>query len=103
MGIYVAWINEQQETLQDLDDFAETLAYLSSRWSKLPATVCLRFVVPWDNTVFNQMQIPHLLDELRAEAAASVHARVQMHLEKLIKLVEAAQGTPHTYIKFVGD
>jgi len=104
MGINVAWVNESHESLEQLADFGQVLTGLAmSRWPSLSETVCLQFVDPWGDAVFNQTQIPILLNELRVEASATEKSTDREHLEKVIELVERSVDQIHTYIKFIGD
>jgi hypothetical protein len=103
-GIEVAWVDERGNTIEVLGDLNSVIAALAmSRWPKLVATACLRFVDPWGDAVFNQTQIPVLLDELRIELAGVLDGKHEEHLLKLVLLVEKAQNQTHTYIKFIGD
>lgn len=104
MGIDVAWVNEQHEPKQEVFDPRQLLTRLAtSRWPKLSTSVCLRFVLPWSDAVFNQAQVSELLDELRSEVAECKDAEIRAHLEKIVRLVERAVDQTHTYIKFIGD
>ena len=67
------------------------------------SSVCLRFVEPWADAVFNQSQLPVLLNELRSEVDAASESGTRAQLEKVARLVEKAVGETHTYIKFIGD
>ncbi len=103
MGINTAWINERNETKQEVFDNGMVLSNLTSRWFTLTDTVCLRFIEPWGDTVFNQSQIPVLLEELKAEISFQSNPKTRNHLETVAQLVERAVNQTHTYIKFIGD
>jgi hypothetical protein len=97
-------VDERHEPKQEVYDPRQVLTRLAtSRWPKLSSSVCLRFILPWSDAVFNQAQIPELLHELRGEATESRDTEVRAHLEKVIQLVERAVNQMHTYIKFIGD
>ena len=103
MGINVAWTNENSEHLEEVIDPGMALSHLAtSRWPS-PSSICLRFVDPWGDTVFNQSQIPVLLEELRSELAQDLEPRLRDHLQQVVALVERAVDQTHTYIKFIGD
>jgi hypothetical protein len=103
-GVEVAWVDERHNTIEMLTDAKGVIGSLAaSRWPRLTGTVCLRFVEPWGDTVFNQTQLPVLLSELRAELAATVNAKHAEHLAGVVHLVEKAQDQTHTYVKFIGD
>jgi hypothetical protein len=104
MGIDVAWVDERHEQKQFVSDSMQVLTRLAtSRWPKLTSSVCLRFVVPWGDAVFNQAQNPDLLNELSSEFREAQDPQVRDHLRKVIRLVEIAGNETHTYIKFIGD
>ena len=103
MGIDAAWIKENGEPIQEVHDPAQCLTRLSQQWSTLSHTVCLRFVDPWGDAIFNQGQVPFLLEELRSDLPQVGVAELRVHLEKVIRLVERAQNRTHTYVRFTGD
>jgi hypothetical protein len=103
MGVDTSWVKEGLESLQDVFDPKQCVTRLAtSRWPK-SESVCLRFVDAFGDTYFNQAQIPVLLEELLSEYTREVEPEVKAHLEKLVNLVEKAQGRAHTYIRFCGD
>ena len=104
MGIDVAWVDEQHAQKQFVADTGQWITRLAtSRWPRLSTSVCLRFVEPWADAVFNQSQIPELVNELRSEIEVAADSGTRAHLEKVVGLVEKAVGQTHTYIKFIGD
>ena len=103
MGIDVAWVDERHEAKQQVFDPQQCLTGLAtSAWPK-SQTACLKFVDAWGDTVFNQLQIPVLLQELRVEEQRQTDSEVIAHLGKVIMLVERAVDQMHAYVKFVGD
>ena len=74
-----------------------------STWPERSDSVCLRFIDPWGDTVFNHAQIPELLTELIADVPRQHEREIKAHLEKVVRLVKRAVGETHTYIKFIGD
>jgi len=103
MGINTAWVNERHEIKQEVFDRDFVLTGLTNGWFDLTNTVCLRFIDPWGDTVFNQSQIPVLLSELKAELTRQDDQRASEYLKSVIQLVELAVDQTHTYIKFIGD
>jgi hypothetical protein len=104
MGIDVALVNEDHEWEQEVFDLQQHLTKLAtSAWPELSASICLRFIDPWGDTVFNQAQIPVLMNELKQSEQEQTDEEIKKHLRKVIRLVERAEGCIHTYIKFVGD
>lgn len=103
MGIDVAWITERNEPIQEVFNPRSYLTALAlSTWQSL-TSICVRFIDPWGDTVFNQAQIPVLLSELDAVRQDTSDEETHAHLEKIIRLIERAVDGTHTYIKFTGD
>jgi hypothetical protein len=104
MGINVQIGSEQGEVLGEVHDpwnLTEHLlpAYSDSNWS------CLRFVDRIGDAVFNQMQVPVLLNEIRRriEALPDRDVRARKHATAILRLIEEFEGRVHTYVRFVGD
>lgn len=104
MGIDVAIVNEQHEPEHAVYDPHQCLTSLAAcQWTHLEGSVCLRFVDPWGDTVFNQAQIPVLLAELENSASLQQDPQIKAHLHLVCHLVAEARDKVHTYIKFIGD
>ncbi len=73
------------------------------RSADLSRTLCIRFIDPFGNAVFNQAQIPVLAQELMALRVSASPSEAKDHLNQVIDLVARARGETHTYVKFVGD
>ena len=104
MGIEVATVTETHIRIDQVFDSMEVIARLAmTRWPKLTESVCLRFVEPWGDAVFNQTQLPFLLAELQSELGLATDERFKEHLQRVVTLVESAQDQMHVYVKFIGD
>jgi hypothetical protein len=86
MGINISWENERNDKLEKITDSKN---YFGSalKFSSLEKTACLRFIDPYGDTVFNQKQIPILIDEIQAlfqfitpEKAASLQEKLRAKL-----------------------
>ncbi len=64
MGIDIRWENESGYQIEEILDSKNYLG-LALKLSSLENTVCLRFIDPYGNTVFNQQQIPVFISELQ--------------------------------------
>lgn len=64
---------------------------------------CLRFVDPWGDTLFNQLQLNALLQELRTIADDAQADAVRPQARALAEFAASASNSVHTCIKFVGD
>jgi hypothetical protein len=103
MGIDCDVIDEHGIVQRSLPDPKGHLRFLALQWSGWRESVCVRFIDPYGDAVFNQAQIPKLLFELRKSSGSSMAHDVRAHLVRLIELVESAEDEVHTYVRFVGD
>jgi hypothetical protein len=62
----------------------------------------LRGIDPYDDTVFNQVQLPYVIRELR-EIAQLASTDLQQGLRDLAKYIEQFLGRDLTYLWFIGD
>ncbi len=67
------------------------------------STVCLKFIDPYGDTTFNQIQIPYLLAELEELRSGNISVEAREQLESIITFIRKSEGKVHTYIKFYGD
>jgi hypothetical protein len=63
----------------------------------------VKYIDPYGDTVFNQLQIPILIDELKAIKSATTAKEHLDFLQQLIDFIDKSQGKVHSYIKFYGD
>jgi hypothetical protein len=66
-------------------------------------TTCVRFVDPYGDTTFNQLQLPILLEEIARLAKEAPDDAARGALLSLLEFLEGARDQVHTYVKFVGD
>lgn len=72
--------------------------------AQLSDTVCLRFIDPYGDTIFNHLQLPVLLEELELHGRLATDAELRAHIRSMIELVKRADaGGPEMFVKFVGD
>ncbi len=64
---------------------------------------CLRFVDPFGDTLFNRVQLPALLDDLRTLRGSCDVARHEPLLREVEALIERCRAEPHLYLRLVGD
>jgi hypothetical protein len=64
---------------------------------------CLRYVDHDGDTVFNQLQLPVLLQELETRLRAARKPDLKSHGTALLNLIKSAQGQDHTYVRFSGE
>jgi hypothetical protein len=68
----------------------------------LHSTVCLRFIDPYGDTVFNRQQAPVLIQELESLLADRSDALERAHLSVVLDLARKVAEDVHLYLKFVG-
>ena len=102
MGIDLHWENENGDMRQMVSDDGFFVSELITA-SKREGSVCLRFIDPFGDTVFNQAQIPTLKAELSEIPEDALRDDVRKHRRKLLHLIDQAAGKTHTYLKFYGD
>jgi hypothetical protein len=68
----------------------------------LSATVCLRFIDPHGDTLFNRAQSAVLLDELQL-LRKSANSECRPYIDNVIRLSRLASRKPHLYVRFIGD
>ena len=102
MGINVRTETEDGEKLSEWEDpRGLTKALLPAASDS--AFCCLRFVDRFGDAVFNQLQIPVLISELRRQVDRIKTSETRDHAEAVLRLVEGAEGKVHTYVRFIGD
>ena len=62
-----------------------------------------KYIDPYGDTVFNQLQIPQLITELKLLESLTTGMENQEFIRQLIEFVEKSRGKIHCYIKFYGD
>ncbi len=102
MGIDVRHETERGEVTACISDPRMLLPRLLAN-ANLKCSICVRFIDPYGDAVFNQAQLPALAQELRGMLKVAADGEAREHLEAVIQLVEAAKGRVHTYVRFVGD
>jgi hypothetical protein len=65
--------------------------------------VLLRFVDPYGDTVFNCLQVPHLLRDLEVLEGLTTDKAVHDQIAQLKTMCQVCLATPHLYVKFIGD
>ena len=68
----------------------------------LPSSSCLRFIDPYGNTIFNQLQLPVLLSELVELRATVPEQELKSNIDRVLRFVRDSQEV-HVYVCFVGD
>ena len=64
--------------------------------------VCLRFVDPYGDTLFNRLQTQAVLEDLRLLKTTKTNEQGEL-IHRIETLVRVCQKEPHLYLKFIGD
>jgi hypothetical protein len=98
MAIDVEWQNERGECLARYDGPA-----LDGGLSELAPkdSICLRFIDPYGDTVFNSAQVGELERELAVFAPQNDEVAHQAN--SLLKFLKLIPNRVHRYLKFIGD
>jgi hypothetical protein len=100
MGIDLNLQDENGELIEQVADPQGEFARLIRDFSD-ESTICLRFIDPYGDTIFNQNQLPVLLEELRKLQSKSGDSSAL--IATMIDFVKRASGKVHTYCCFSGD
>ena len=100
MGLSVFWQDEEGAILERFDEPGFDLRILDLA---SPTRACLRFVDPYGDTVFNQMQVEELKVELRTACDVTDELSLQAAIRGLITFLDRCTGHVHTYVKVYGD
>ena len=98
----VIWQDENGKELGRLDDPGFPRDLLPPDDGS-PTSACLRFIDPYGDTVFNQLQLGQLLTELEGLRPTITDLRARHGLDQLLAFLRPCAGQMHTYIKIVGD
>lgn len=102
MGIDLKWETENGRLIDEIPDPQMCISHLVLK-TDVTGTTCLRFIDPYGDTTFNQLQIPILIDELQSILRTVQDNQIRDHLRRAIELAEKSRGEIHTYLKFYGD
>ncbi len=103
MGIDATLVTEAGETLQEVFDPDDLFQQLLPHNDEPTVSACLRFIDPYGDTTFNQLQIPVLINELESAVRSTRSAESKKQGEKVLELAKKATSEPHYYVKFIGD
>lgn len=102
MGVQVQWETEGGGRLEVLRDPQDRVAELLPDWRD-EASLCLRFVDLYGDTVFNRLQLPILIAELEAAVAKAADPDLAAHGRAILELARKCESSVHTYLRFLGD
>ncbi len=101
MGIDAYLQSEAGENVQVCGDPKWVLAS-TLRDADLSRTICLRFIDPFGETLFNPAQASVLLNELTTLRGSLRLLAARKHIDRLIRIARIASRR-HLYVRFSGD
>ena len=102
MGINIYLEEEKGKMLDSVVDESQAFAHFI-RKTKFPGTLCLQFIDPYGNTIFNRPQLPFLEIELRELSETITVPALHEIIQRIVDLVVKARNEMHVYITFRGD
>jgi hypothetical protein len=102
MGIEARVESEDGEVDAELLDPSNLTTRLTAPFNGSDSP-CLRFIDPYGDTTFNQLQLPVLIRELERAIEIAAEPSVRSHGQALLALARRASAEVHTYLKFYGD
>lgn len=95
--------NERGGLLQRLSiNFALILGHIIQRDGFSDEFPWLSSIDPYGDTVFNLLQIPHLVSELESFGRVS-NGDVQKNIAEFINEINILKDKEHLYLRFIGD
>jgi hypothetical protein len=101
MGIDAQLEDEEGRQIQFCHDASGSFYRLLNA-SDLSGSICLRFVDPFGDTIFNRGQAAVLLEELKLIRAAADPASAA-YIDNVLRFANTASRSPHHYVRFIGD
>jgi hypothetical protein len=101
VGIDAQIEDEAGKQIQFCHDVSGAFARLLAS-SDLSSSVCLRFIDPYGDTIFNRVQAVVLLKELGLVRAAA-DSTAGAYIDKVLRFANTAARDPHHYVRFIGD
>jgi hypothetical protein len=101
MGIEAVWRTEAGAELDRVSDPRSVFSRYTSSNDR-QGTACLRFLDPYGDACFNQLQIPVLAEEIEAAARQTSDPDLREQLLAVARLAKRARDV-HTYLWFIGD
>lgn len=102
MGVNLRWEDESGKEMGAVLDPQMIISKIILK-KDLQNTTCLRFIDPYGDAVFNQIQIPILISEIRDILQSESDPDISDHLQYVLDLARKSAGKTHTYLRFIGD
>jgi hypothetical protein len=101
VGIDAQLEDEAGKQIQFCHDASGSFARLLNA-SDLSGSLCLRFIDPFGDTIFNRGQAAVLLEELKSVRVAA-DSTTAAYIDNVLRFANTASRSPHNYVRFIGD
>lgn len=102
MGLDIYLQDEDGEELDHVGDPANILHKLLPYDDNGP-TKCLQFIDWYGDTIFNRIQMPHLIEEFTVLLKRVAGTEEKTLLARIIEMAQRCRDDVHLYLKFYGD
>lgn len=105
MGIDLTWMDARGAELDSVGDLESHFAAVVDRISQdttMPFPM-IRTIDPYGTSRFAPPQVTTLLRELEAIRSHTTDPAVSITLGRYLSIVRAAEGSPGTWLEFIGD
>jgi hypothetical protein len=103
-GVFMAWLRVvlQNEAGCQIGDAVDIVAHIFPRLDD-ERFVCLRFIDPYGDTLFNALQAKIVDDESSILKTGIQGHQERAAVERIQSLAKMCQSEPHLYLQFIGD
>lgn len=102
MGIDLHIEDEHGKSIYCISDDQQIFAHVINQ-TKMSEYSLLKYIDPYGDTTFNNMQLNDLLYDLSSLHTTISDIATRKYVNKLISLLENYTNTNHVYFKFYGD
>lgn len=102
MGIDIYLQGEDGEIVESMLDPTNILPKLLASYDE-DTSLCLRFIDPGGDTIFNNLQMRPLLEELPLLLHRTKGNEEEAFVTRIIEMAQRCRDEVHLYLKFYGD
>jgi len=103
MALTIAVEDERGKQESKIFDTLGLFIKLIERSDLGKASICMRFIDPYADTVFNSLQMVPFIKELNILATIAESQEEKDLIHKITELATMARDEVHSYLKFYGD
>jgi len=90
----------EDENGKEIETCSNSLDYNEFAHIELSQFKLFQYLIPWGDTIFNEIQIPDLIKDLELLKNIS---NQKDSIDKIIRLANKCPEISHSYLKFYGD